>query len=121
MKTFYSASAILVLICASVFVSGIYTARSAEHILKMLDEMPAVPCEEAKSKADKICEYAESRFFIVNLSVGHSESENIFSKLNELTVRSLGNEYDYLSALASLRDSVEYLKSSETFSLSMLL
>lgn len=121
MKNFVFSVIILCVITAAVTVNSIFLSKAADSILEKIDKMPERPCEEAYICAEEIEKYAHKKEFLICLSVGHHETEDILSALNDLKVRSRGSENDYRLSLESLRDKVEDLKKSESFSLTRIL
>lgn len=121
MKYFAFAAVTLALLTGAVIANCFFVSRTCEDILEMIDEMPASPSEKAYSDAEKIEKFTESKEFNICLSVGHRETEEIFMRINELKIRSGGNENDYLLAIAALRDCVSDLLRSESISLKGIL
>ena len=121
MKNFVFSVIILSVITAAVTFNSYFVSKEADRILEKTEEMPEIPCEEAYICAAEIEQSAQSKEFLICLSVGHHETEDIFAALNELKVRSSGSGNDYKLSLEALRDKVEDLKKSESFSLTRIL
>ncbi len=119
MRTFICAVSTFALILALVALNGAGFSRTADSIVRKIDEAADAPplSDERCSAVAEIEKILYDNYFETSLTVGHDETTALFAYVSDAKHQAFGDDGQFLSALDKLRREIERLRKTECFSL----